>query len=504
MKRLTCILLMLIGLAQASFPQEHRRYALVWNDEFNSGTLNTKVWSKIGRNNADWAIHMSPHDSLYVFEDGNLVLRGMVNTFIPNDKAPFLTGGVWSKDRKAFGFGRVEVRAKFDWAQGYWPAIWMLPQSLKALHWPHGGEIDIMEHFRDEPFVNHTVHTYYTYNLRKRSNPPYVAYPKYNEGEYNTFGVERFQDSLVFFVNGRRTFCYPRFRKGVDGQFPFSNQDYYLILDAQLGREGSPYIDTTKLPVELRVDYVRYYELDTKTDVIPEPKEFQQLGTKKNKLRKVVYDEKTHFDNPDEYRLVVKCGKATISGNRLWAENTLAQLVDENDCIANLEVHDWAACSYRGITLDSKSVQLSYDEMVKLIDLMAFYKLNYLQWNGEATCSAAELDMLREHTRDLSITMVDDMSCLPDVGLLMLGKDSQFPAMNRVFLHTVYDAGIFLYLDAFGAEELEALMALSERCWRGGDAGEVEGGELSPAGSRLANFKEKVAIHKKRFHTKKQ
>ena len=288
MKRLTCILLMLIGLAQVSYPQEHHRYALIWNDEFNSGTLNTLVWSKIGRNNADWAIHMSPHDSLYAFEDGNLVLRGMANTFIPNDKAPFLTGGVWSKDRKAFGFGRVEVRAKFDWAHGYWPAIWMLPQSPKALHWPLGGEIDIMEHFRNEPFVNHTVHTYYTYNLRKRHNPPYVAYPKYNEGEFNTFGVERFQDSLVFFVNGRRTFCYPRFRKGVDGQFPFSNQDYYLILDTQLGREGSPYIDTTKLPVELRVDYVRYYELDTKTDVIPEPKEYQQFDTKKKRLRKVV------------------------------------------------------------------------------------------------------------------------------------------------------------------------------------------------------------------------
>ena len=81
--------------------------------------------------------------------------------------------------------------------------------------------------------------------------------------------------------------------------------NYYLILDTQLGREGSSYIDTTKLPVELRVDYVRYYELDTKTDVIPEPKEYQQFDTKKKRLRKVVYDTKTHFDNPDEYRLAV-------------------------------------------------------------------------------------------------------------------------------------------------------------------------------------------------------
>ena len=59
-------------------------------------------------------------------------------------------------------------------------------------------------------------------------------------------------------------------------------------------------------------------------------------------------------------------------------------------------------------------------------------------------------------------------------------------------------------MNAFGAEEMEALMAFSERYWRGGDAGEVEGGTLSPAGSRLANFREKVEIHKMRFHNKIQ
>ena len=504
MKRLTCILLMLIGLARVSYPQEHRRYALIWNDEFNSGTLNTKVWSKIGRNNADWAIHMSPHDSLYAFEDGNLVLRGMANTFIPNDKAPFLTGGVWSKDRKAFGFGRVEVRAKFDWAHGYWPAIWMLPQLPKALHWPLGGEIDIMEHFRNEPFVNHTVHTYYTYNLRKRHNPPYVAYPKYNEGEFNTFGVERFQDSLVFFVNGRRTFCYPRFRKGVDGQFPFSNQDYYLILDTQLGREGSPYIDTTKLPVELRVDYVRYYELDTKTDVIPEPKEYQQFDTKKKRLRKVVYDTKTHFDNPDEYRLKVKCGKATISGNRHWAETTLAQLLDDEGCISNLEVHDCATCPYRGVSLNKFVNKLTFNELNKLLVIMEFYKLNYLQWKGEGNCSEEEVDIIREKAFDLGIKMVTD---IPDIEAdrIDFDCDDNRPASSRVFLQTASGNGGWFYLKGLELAEIEALAAFSERYWRGGSAGEgtVENGlpdTLSAAGTRLANFKEKLDVHKNRFH----
>ena len=508
MKKWSCILLIFMGFIQISHAQEHRRYALIWHDEFDAATLNNTVWSKIWRSKADWAVHMSSHDTLYAFEDGNLVLRGMVNDFLPNDKAPFLTGGVWSRYKKSFGFGRLEIRAKFDVAQGFWPAIWMLPQSNQALSWPHGGEIDIMEHFRYNPYVNHTVHSHYTYNLGKRNNPSQVAYPKYNEGEYNTYGMERFQDSLVFFINGKRTFNYPRFRKGVDGQFPFSQHDYYLILDAQLGRDRSPYIDTTKLPVELRVDYVRYYEIDTKTDVIPEPKDFQQLKAKKKKFRKVVYDEKTHFDNPDEYRIVVKCGKATVSGNQRWAKITLEQLVDENGRIANLEVHDKPTCSYRGISLDKYDKELTFDELNRLLGWMAFCKLNYLQWNEEGACSEEEVNILREYARGFGITMIKDgISVIPDADFIDVEGSAQFPASSQIFLLTASKNGGWLYLKGMEAEDLEAMKAFSERYWRGGDAGDGAGENglpevLSPAGSRLANFNEKISVQRERFFKK--
>ncbi len=381
MKRFLVILLVIIGLCNMASAQEHRRYALVWSDEFDSGVLDTDVWSKIWRSKADWAVHMSSHDTLFAFDDGDLVLRGMANDFLSKDQAPFLTGGVWSRHKKAFGFGRIEVRAKFDVAQGFWPAIWMLPQTTKSLPWPYGGEIDIMEHFRSNPFVNQTVHSNYTYYLRKRNRPSQVAYPAYDEGEYNTYGMERFEDSLVFFVNGRRTLCYPRFRMGVDGQFPFSQHDYYLILDAQLGRDRSPYIDTARLPVELRVDYVRYYELDTKTDIIPEPKEFQQLSNRKFKLKKVETDTETAFANPDEYHLVIKRGKAVIAGNRHWAESTLAQLADENGMVPEVDIHDWAAYPFRGFMHDTGRNYQPVSLLKETLDLMAFYKLNHFHWH---------------------------------------------------------------------------------------------------------------------------
>ena len=505
MKRLYVFSLIVIGLIGISQAQEHRRYALIWHDEFDSGILDSKVWSKIYRSKADWAIHMSSHDTLYAFEDGDLVLRGMVNDFLPNDKVPFLTGGVWSRYKKSFGFGRVEIRAKFDVAQGFWPAIWMMPDVNHDINWPHGGEIDIMEHFRDNPYINHTVHSHYTYNLGKRNRPSHVAYPKYNEGEYNTYGMERFQDSLVFFLNGKRTFNYPCFRKGENSQFPFSQHDYYLILDAQLGRDRSPYIDTTKLPVELRIDYVRYYELDTKTDVIPEPQDYQQYTRKRYRFKKIVVDESETFSNPDEYHIVTKRGKATISGNLVWAENTLAQLIGVDGKIANVDFYDRPACPFRGISLGKSSKKWTFNEMKRLLDVMAFYKLNYLQWNGDGNCSEEEIDSLREYASDLGIQMIDDIPNVADVGLFLFSNNAQFPIVNRVFSKMAIGQGGFLSLSEFGDEELEALMAFSERFWRGGSAGKVTNSEglpdtLSEAGSRLANFKEKVAVHRERFH----
>ena len=507
MKRNGFIMLIFIFLAGSLPAQEHRRYALVWNDEFNSGVLDGEVWSKIWRSKADWAIHMSSADTLYAFDNGDLVLRGMVNDFMTKDTAEYLTGGVWSKSKKTFGFGRLEVRAKFDVAQGFWPAIWMLPETNHTLNWPYGGEIDIMEHFRDNPYVNNTVHSHYTYNLGRRNRPSHVAYPKYNEGEYNTYGVERFHDSLVFFVNGRQTLNYPRFRNGNHGQFPFGDFEYYLILDAQLGRDRSPYIDNAKLPVELRIDYVRYYELDSKTDVIPEPKDYQQYTRKRYKYRKWVVNADESFSNRDAYHIVTKRGKAIISGNVAWALSTLSQLIGEDGRIANVDFYDQPACPYRGISLEKLDRDLTFEELQRLIDMMAFYKLNYLKWYEKVAPSADEFGFLRTYAEDLGIMIVARDFTIPNVDVVDLESDAELPSLDRVFLKHAAPQGGWLLLNDLGEDDLDAMRAFAERYWRGGGAGEgtVENGlpdSLSTAGTRLANFKEKNNIHHNRFSFK--
>ena len=124
--------------------------------------------------------------------------------------------------------------------------------------WPTGGEIDIMERLNFDTMAYQTVHTTYTYHLGMKDNPPQGSTGAIRPEDYNVYAVEMWPDSLVFFINDSRTFAYPRIETEMEGQFPF-DKPYYLLIDMQLGGSWVGKVDTLDLPVEMRVDWVRYY-----------------------------------------------------------------------------------------------------------------------------------------------------------------------------------------------------------------------------------------------------
>ena len=65
--------------------------------------------------------------------NGLLILKGIVNDNTEADAAQYLTGGLWTKDKRAFHGGRIEVRARLHGAKGAWPAIWTLPYETDIL-----------------------------------------------------------------------------------------------------------------------------------------------------------------------------------------------------------------------------------------------------------------------------------------------------------------------------------------------------------------------------------
>lgn len=257
---ITGILWMLIAVSSCVSMRQSKARVPDWEENFDrSRSLDTTRWTKIPRGTSNWSRHMSGFDSCYAIRDGKLVLRGINNTTLATDTSAYLTGGVYTKDKVRFGLGRLEISAKLGSAAGAWPAFWLLAQGMK---YPQGGEIDIMEHLNHDSIVYQTVHSSYTIDLKIKDDPKHYGTARIRPGAFNTYAVEKYRDSVVFYVNDKRTFSYPRIKTDKPDQFPFADGDHYLLLDMQLGGGWVGKIDPLQLPVEMEIDWVRFYKFE--------------------------------------------------------------------------------------------------------------------------------------------------------------------------------------------------------------------------------------------------
>lgn len=259
-KKIVILLSAFVGVvASACESSSEKEWNLVWEENFESETIDESVWSKTERGTADWAKTQSHDERCFSFRNGNLVLRGILNDDLRADTSEFLCGGLYTKGKREFSPGRIEVRAKLQGACGAWPAIWLMPYDNTA-KWPNCGEIDIMERLNYDGFVYQTVHSNYTHNLGIKDNPIYSDTASIKQDDFNVYGVDIYRDSVVFHVNGVKNFTYPRVAEIPDslGQFPYY-QSYYLLIDMQLEGKWVGNVDPATLPVEMEVDWVRYY-----------------------------------------------------------------------------------------------------------------------------------------------------------------------------------------------------------------------------------------------------
>lgn len=234
------------------------QYELYWKENFRGKTFNETAWTKIPRGGADWNRHMSDHESLYEVKHGKLILHGRVNDgVVPSDTSRYITGGLYTKGKKAIAYGKVEVKARLQGAKGCWPAIWMLPETGK---WPKAGEIDIMERLNHDAKAYQTVHSYYTYVLKEDQNPPHGGIGEIDPDGYNVYAVEILPDKLVFSINGKHTFTYPKIETDKEGQYPFGTP-FYLLVDMQIEGSWVGRADPAEYPTKMEVDWVKMYNL---------------------------------------------------------------------------------------------------------------------------------------------------------------------------------------------------------------------------------------------------
>jgi len=224
-------------------------WTLVWEDDFDE-SLDANAWSKTAKGKQHMNRYMSQHDGLYLVQEGNLVLRAVENS-APNDTMPFLTGGITREGMKKQKISRIEVRARMNPAVGATHYFSLLPADRAK-----NITIDFMERYGVDEFVYQSVSSEYTTTEGMPDNPPSSALVGVNPNLFQIYSVEKYPDSLVFYVNDIRTKKYPRILTDMPGQFPFDDQDFELFLGIRLNSDT----DAAGLPADMLIDWVRVYE----------------------------------------------------------------------------------------------------------------------------------------------------------------------------------------------------------------------------------------------------
>ncbi len=227
-------------------------WTLAWEDDFDE-LLNEAEWSKTQRGKQHRYRYMSSDDALYVLQDGKLVLRGLANQS-DDDDLPFITGGITREGVKANEVKRIEVRVKINPTVGATPYISLIPTSGED-----NISIDLMQQYGVDEFIYQSVSSEYTTTQGMPDNPPSSALVQVDPMEYHIYSVEKYADSLVFYIDGMRAKKYPRIPTDIPGQFPYNDLDFDLFLGLRINKDTDP----TILPADMFIDWVRYYEPET-------------------------------------------------------------------------------------------------------------------------------------------------------------------------------------------------------------------------------------------------
>jgi hypothetical protein len=145
--------------------------SVVFADEFNGSTLNTRVWkpyhSTYGDGNHELQCHTPRNVTL---SGGTLKITARPGVVICPSGAVrnYSSGFLGTRETGTFFpmYGRFEIRAKVPHGQGLWPAFW-----LRHRRGASTAEVDIMEYFHSQVpgKTTGTLHLDRRYNLSKKT-----------------------------------------------------------------------------------------------------------------------------------------------------------------------------------------------------------------------------------------------------------------------------------------------------------------------------------------------
>ena len=299
-------------------------WKLAWSEEFNgTGSPSREVWQpEVGFiRNHEPQYYTDMREENCTQKDGALVITARKETWPNADygkqksgwkygikEAKYTSADITTK--RTFLYGRIEIRAQLPNGQGAWPALWTLGDSLRKdpkdpdyWNWPCSGEMDIVEIWGNQPNrVAACFHTS-TDGFKQKANEHHkvvgggdircTGEMDPNNG-FHTYTLDWYEDKVIIFYDGRQYGkCDLKRADWKDGSNPF-RKPHFILMNLALGGYGNGVYDVdtpqmrekkgpdgkvlkdkngkkimeptgkiipaAKFPMEMKVDWVRYYE----------------------------------------------------------------------------------------------------------------------------------------------------------------------------------------------------------------------------------------------------
>lgn len=231
---------------------------LVWSDEFSDDGLDESVWTRLELDaytfNNEQQTYTDSTDNADVY-DGQLVITARQEADGAITSARLVTDGTaqWT-------YGRIEAMLKVPAGVGTWPAFWMLPSESVYGGWPSSGEIDIMEHVGCQlDYIFATVHTgAYNHTLGTQLGG---ETSRDASSAFHLYSVDWTPEAQRFYVDGELIFTFDNDGTGNPDTWPF-DQTFHILLNLAFGGDWGGWcgVDTSALPQEYRIDWVRVYQ----------------------------------------------------------------------------------------------------------------------------------------------------------------------------------------------------------------------------------------------------
>ena len=247
----------LVGFMMGLISLQAQERKLVWADEFDGKELNQEHWSLVigdgcpqlcGWGNDELQVYTHQNHRL---ENGKLYIKA------EKEGDHYTSTRINTKGKKAFQYGRFEVRAKLAVGKGVWPAFWLLGVNIDQVGWPLCGEIDVLEYVGRSPQEIFTsLHTKAAHGDNASTRTTRI---ENIEKGFHTYTADWTKDQIAFYVDGQNVYTFAPKDKSQE-VWPY-NQPFYLLLNLAVGGNfGGKEVDHSVFPQEFVIDYVRVYQ----------------------------------------------------------------------------------------------------------------------------------------------------------------------------------------------------------------------------------------------------